>query len=154
MANDTQITIIGNLTADPEITQAGNAKVCNFNVASTPSTFDRDKNEWTDKETIFMRCALWRDAAVNLVESLKKGDRIIVTGVLRSNTYENQNGEKRVSIQLDAAEVGASLRYATAKVTKKSSNGGGNYSASQQSAPKQDTNGWGDAPSTTDEPPF
>lgn len=149
MANDTPITIIGNLTADPELTQVGSNKVCNFNVASTPSTFDREKGEFVDKETIFMRVALWRDAAVNFVDSFKKGDRVIVVGTLRSNTYETQSGEKRVSIQVDATEVGGSVRYAKYNVTKTTRGNGGGNAPAQQSAPKDDTDGWGDSSSTT-----
>lgn len=157
MANDTLITIIGNLTEDPQLTQVNsNSAVCNFSVASTPSTFDRDSGEYKDKETIFMRSAVWREQAENLVDSLSKGDRVIVQGYLRANTYE-VNGEKRVSFQMEVVEMGPSLRYAKAKVTKnpKGGNaGGGNTNRRSAPAPKQDTDGWGDETAGSDAPPF
>ena len=114
----TQATIVGNLTTDPELrfTPSG-AAVANFTVASTPRTFDKNSNEWKDGETLFMRCSVWRDAAENVAESLARGTRVIVTGRLRSRSYE-KDGEKRTVIEMDADEVGPSLRYASAKVTR------------------------------------
>lgn len=114
----TQTTIVGNLTTDPELrfTPSG-AAVANFTVASTPRTFDKNSNEWKDGETLFMRCSVWRDAAENVAESLARGTRVIVTGRLRSRSYE-KDGEKRTVIEMDADEVGPSLRYASAKVTR------------------------------------
>jgi len=114
----TQTTIVGNLTTDPELrfTPSG-AAVANFTVASTPRAFDRQSNEWKDGETLFMRCSVWRDAAENVAESLTRGTRVIVTGRLRSRSYE-KDGEKRTVIEMDADEVGPSLRYASAKVTR------------------------------------
>src|SRR5690606_28512415 len=124
MAGDTQITVVGNLTGDPELRfiQSG-AAVVNFTVASTPRTFDRQSNEWKDGETLFMRCSLWREAAENVAESLTKGMRVIVTGRLVSRSYE-ANGEKRTVTELQVDEVGPSLRYATAKVTRTQRGGG------------------------------
>lgn len=126
MAGETVITIIGNLTNDPELrfTPSG-AAVANFTVASTPRTFDRQANEWKDGETLFMRCSVWRDAAENVAESLHRGTRVLVTGRLRTRSYETKEGEKRTVVELDVDEVGPSLRYATAKVAKTSRGGGG-----------------------------
>jgi single-strand DNA-binding protein len=128
MAGDTVITIIGNLTADPELrfTPSG-AAVANFTVASTPRQFDRTSNEWKDGETLFMRCSVWRDAAENVAESLQRGTRVLVSGRLKSRSYETKEGEKRTVIELDVEEVGPSLKYATAKVnrTQRGSGGGG-----------------------------
>ncbi len=116
---DTLITIIGNLVADPELrfTPAG-AAVANFTVASTPRTFDKQANEWKDGEALFMRCQVWREAAENVAESLSRGSRVIVTGKLKSRTFETREGEKRTVIELEVDEIGPSLRYATATVNK------------------------------------
>ncbi len=126
MAGETVITIIGNLTNDPELrfTPSG-AAVANFTVASTPRTFDRQSNDWKDGETLFMRCSVWRDAAENVAESLQRGSRVLVTGRLRSRTYDTKEGEKRTVVEMDVDEVGPSLRYATAKVAKTTRGGGG-----------------------------
>ncbi len=126
MAGETIITLVGNLTGDPELrfTPSG-AAVANFTVASTPRTFDRQSNEWKDGETLFMRCSIWRDAAENVAESLQRGARVVVTGRLKSRSYETKEGEKRTVIELDVDEVGPSLRYATAKVNKTQRGGGG-----------------------------
>jgi single-strand DNA-binding protein len=126
MAGETVITIIGNLTGDPELrfTPSG-AAVANFTVASTPRQFDRQSNEWKDAETLFMRCSVWRDAAENVAESLQRGARVIVSGRLKSRSYETKEGEKRTVVELDVDEVGPSLRYASAKVTKTQRGGGG-----------------------------
>ncbi len=119
MAGDTVITVIGNITGDPELrfTPSG-AAVANFTVASTPRAFDRQSNEWKDGETLFMRCSVWRDAAENVAESLQRGTRVIVSGRLKSRSYETKEGEKRTVIELEVDEIGPSLRYASAKVTK------------------------------------
>jgi single-strand DNA-binding protein len=116
MAGDTVITIIGNLTADPELrfTPSG-AAVANFTVASTPRMFDRQSNEWKDGETLFMRCSVWRDAAENVAESLQRGARVIASGRLKSRSYETKEGEKRTVVEMDVDEIGPSLRSATAK---------------------------------------
>ncbi|MGQ1838374.1 single-stranded DNA-binding protein [Kocuria turfanensis] len=125
MAGDTVITVIGNLTADPELrfTPSG-AAVANFTVASTPRTFDRQSNEWKDGETLFLRCSVWREAAENVAESLQKGMRVIVQGRLKSRSYETKEGERRTVTELDVDEVGPSLRYASAKVNRNARSGG------------------------------
>ena len=141
MAGETTITIVGNLTADPELrfTPSG-AAVANFTVASTPRTFDRQSNEWKDGETLFMRCSIWRDAAENIAESLHRGTRVIATGRLKSRSYDTKEGEKRTVIELDVDEVGPSLRYASAKVTKAERGGssGGFGGGGQGGAPQAD----------------
>ena len=128
MAGDTIITIVGNLTNDPELrfTPSG-AAVANFTVASTPRSFDKNSNEWKDGETLFMRCSVWRDAAENVAESLQRGARVLVSGRLKSRSYETKEGEKRTVIEMDVDEVGPSLKYATAKVnrTQRGTGGGG-----------------------------
>jgi len=168
MAGETTITIVGNLTADPELrfTPSG-AAVANFTVASTPRTFDRQSNEWKDGETLFMRCSIWRDAAENIAESLHRGTRVIATGRLKSRSYDTKEGEKRTVIELDVDEVGPSLRYASAKVTKAerggSGGGFGGQGGGQQAAdpwatggsapaPQQESDATALPPSTTEEP--
>ena len=128
MAGDTTITVIGNLTADPELrfTPSG-AAVANFTVASTPRMFDRQSNEWKDGEALFLRCSIWREAAENVAESLTKGMRVIASGSLTQRSYETREGEKRTVVEMQVDEVGPSLRYATAKVTRASRGGGGGY---------------------------
>lgn len=154
MAGDTIITIIGNLTNDPELrfTPSG-AAVANFTVASTPRAFDRQSNEWKDGETLFMRCSVWRDAAENVAESLTRGTRVIVTGRLKSRSYE-KDGEKRTVIELDVDEVGPSLRYATAKVNR-TQRANSDVGQSGQWGGRQQAQGdpWATGPST-EEPPF
>ena len=126
MAGETVITVIGNLTGDPELrfTPSG-AAVANFTVASTPRTFDRQSNEWKDGDTLFMRCSIWREAAENVAETLTKGMRVLVTGRLVQRSYETREGEKRTVVELQVDEVGPSLRYASAKVTRAARAGGG-----------------------------
>lgn len=126
MAGDTIITVVGNLTADPELrfTPSG-AAVANFTIASTPRQFDRQSNEWKDGDTLFMRCSIWREAAENVAESLTKGMRVLAQGRLVQRSYETREGEKRTVVELQVDEVGPSLRYATAKVTRASRGGGG-----------------------------
>src|SRR6478672_743104 len=126
MAGDTIITVIGNITGDPELrfTPSG-AAVANFTVASTPRQFDRQSNEWKDGETLFMRCSVWRDAAENVAESCQRGMRVIVSGRLKSRSYETKEGEKRTVVEMDVDEIGPSLRSATAKVNKTQRGGGG-----------------------------
>jgi len=125
MAGETTITVIGNLTNDPELrfTPSGSA-VANFTVASTPRTFDRQSNEWKDGETLFLRASVWREAAENVAESLTKGMRVIVSGRLKSRSYETKEGEKRTVIELEVDEIGPSLRYANAKVNRTQRSGG------------------------------
>lgn len=139
MAGDTVITIIGNLTGDPELrfTPSG-AAVANFTVASTPRQFDRTSNDWKDGETLFMRCSVWRDAAENVAESLQRGTRVLVSGRLKSRSYETKEGEKRTVVELDVDEVGPSLKYATAKVNRtQRGTGSGGFSGGGQSSGAQ-----------------
>src|SRR3954452_11216839 len=126
MAGDTVITVVGNVTDDPELrfTPSG-AAVANFTVASTPRTFDRQANEWKDSDTLFLRCSVWRQAAENVAESLHRGTRVVVQGRLRQRSYETREGEKRTVVELEVDEIGPSLRFATAKVNKTSRGGGG-----------------------------
>ncbi|MCL2782740.1 MAG: single-stranded DNA-binding protein [Propionibacteriaceae bacterium] len=163
MAGETAITLIGNLTADPELrfTPSG-AAVANFTVASTPRTFDRQTGEWKDGEAMFINCAAWRNLAENVAESLTKGSRVIVTGRLRSRSYEGREGERRTVFEIDVDEIGPSLRYATAKLTRATSTGGGSWQGGGQSAPAAndwstpapapENDPWANAQS--DEPPF
>lgn len=125
MAGETVITVVGNLTADPELrfTPSG-AAVANFTVASTPRTFDRQSGEWKDGEALFLRCNIWRQAAENVAESLTRGARVVVQGRLRQRSFETREGEKRTVVEMEADEIGPSLRYATAKVNKVSRGGG------------------------------
>ena len=126
MAGETTITVVGNLTADPELrfTPGGDA-VANFTVASTPRNFDRQSNEWKDGDTLFLRAAAWREIGQNVAESLTKGQRVIVTGKLKSKNYETKEGEKRTSMEIEVEEIGPSLRYATAQVTRTQQGGQG-----------------------------
>ncbi|MGO1183186.1 MAG: single-stranded DNA-binding protein [Micrococcaceae bacterium] len=132
MAGEPVITLVGNLTADPELrfTASGQA-VANFTVASTPRTFDRQSNEWKDGETLFVRASVWREAAENVAESLTKGMRVVVQGRLRARSFETRDGEQRTNWELDVDEVGPSLRYATAKVTRTPRSGGGGFGGNQ-----------------------
>src|SRR6201985_194309 len=128
MAGETVITVVGNLTADPELrfTPSG-AAVASSTIASTPRTFDRNSNEWKDGEALFLRCSIWRQAAENAAESLTRGMRVIASGRLKQRSYESREGEKRTAIELDVEEIGPSLKYASAKVnrTQRGSSGGG-----------------------------
>ena len=173
MAGETVITVIGNLTDDPELkfTPSG-AAVANFTVASTPRTFDRQTNEWKDGDALFIRCAAWRQLAENCAESLQKGQRVIVTGALKIRNYERQDGSKGTSVEINVDEIGPSLRYATAKVTKagRGGGGGGGFGGSSggsgggRASANANTGGddpWGSAPQAgsfggpgDDEPPF
>jgi single-strand DNA-binding protein len=125
MAGETIITVVGNLTADPELryTQGGLA-VANFTIASTPRTFDRQANDWKDGEALFLRASVWREFAENVAGTLTKGSRVIATGRLKQRSYETKEGEKRTSIELEIDEIGPSLRYATAQVTRAAGGGG------------------------------
>ncbi len=168
-AGDTNITMIGNLVDDPELrfTPSGYA-VANFTVASTPRTFDKKTNEWKDGDTLFLRCSLWREAAENVAETLSKGMRVILSGRLKQRSYETKEGEKRTVFEVEVDEVGPSLRYASAKVTKTNRQGGGAGSNSGFSSPTETFNedpwaaststssgsGGGWATTTNDEPPF
>ncbi|NYI05435.1 single-stranded DNA-binding protein [Allostreptomyces psammosilenae] len=128
MAGEPVITIVGNLVDDPELrfTPSG-AAVAKFRVASTPRTFDRQSNEWKEGEALFLTCNIWRQAAENVAETLQRGMRVVVQGRLRQRSYETREGEKRTVYELEVDEVGPSLRYATAKVTKTNREGGGGF---------------------------
>lgn len=124
MAGETIITVVGNLTADPELRYTQNGlPVANFTIASTPRTFDRQSNEWKDGEALFLRSSIWREAAEHVAGSLTKGSRVIATGVLKQRSYQDREGNNRTSIELEVEEVGPSLRYATAQVTKSQASG-------------------------------
>src|SRR3954470_79008 len=129
MAGETTITVVGNLTDDPELrfTPSG-AAVANFTVASTPRFLDKQTNEWKDGDPLFLRCSVWRQAAENVAESLTRGGRVIVTGRLKQRSYETKEGEKRTVYEVEVDEIGPSLRYATAKVNKVQRGGGGGFS--------------------------
>lgn len=145
MAGETVITIIGNLTADPELrfTPSG-AAVADFTVASTPRSFDRQSNEWKDGETLFMRCSVWREAAENVAESLRKGMRVIVQGRLTQRSYETREGERRTVVELQVDEVGPSLRRAKAQVTRvQAPSGQGGYSQGGGYGQPQGQGGYG-----------
>ena len=134
MAGETVITVVGNLVDDPELrfTPSG-AAVANFRIASTPRVMNRQTNEWEDGEGLFLSCAVWRQAAENVAESLQKGMRVVVQGRLKQRSYETREGEKRTVYELDVEEVGPSLKYATAKVTRTTrQGGGGGYSGGGQ----------------------
>jgi single-strand DNA-binding protein len=140
MAGETVITVVGNLVDDPELrfTPSG-AAVANFRIASTPRTFDRQTNEWKDGDALFLSCSVWRQAAENVAESLQKGMRVVVQGRLKSRQYETREGEKRTVFEIDVDEVGPSLKYATAKVTRtQRSGGGGGYSQQGGGQPAND----------------
>jgi single-strand DNA-binding protein len=146
MAGETVITVVGNLTDDPELrfTPSG-AAVASFTVASTPRTFDKNSNEWKDGDALFLRCSIWRQAAENVAESLTKGMRVVVQGRLRQRSYETREGEKRTVVELEVEEVGPSLKYATAKVTKAArSGGGGGFGGGGDS--RGGGGGWGGGP--------
>lgn len=151
MAGETSITIVGNLTSDPELrfTPAG-AAVANFTVASTPRQYNRQSGEWEDGDALFLRGTVWRWMAENVAETLSRGDRVVVQGRLKQRSFETKEGEKRTVVEMDVDEIGPSLRYATAKVNKVS-RGGGQQQA-QQSAPEQN---WAQQQAAAgDEPPF
>jgi single-strand DNA-binding protein len=154
MAGDTTITIVGNLTNDPELrfTPSG-AAVASFTVASTPRSFDRQANEWKDGETLFMRCSIWRQAAENVAESLQRGMRVVVTGRLKSRTFDTREGEKRTVIEMEAEEIGPSLKYATAKVNRTTRSGGeGGFGSGGGSASGGGSGGSGGGGSAVDDP--
>ncbi|SFS86293.1 single-stranded DNA-binding protein [Saccharopolyspora flava] len=161
MAGETVITVVGNLTADPELrfTPSG-AAVANFTIASTPRTFDRQSGEWKDGEALFLRCNIWRQAAENVAESLTRGMRVIAQGRLRQRSFETKEGEKRTVVELEVDDIGPALRYATAKVNKVSRGGGGFGGGSSAPAGPPADDPWGSAPPAgsgggfSDEPPF
>ncbi len=126
MAGETIITVVGNLTADPELRYTQNGlPVANFTIASTPRNFDRQTNEWKDGEALFLRASVWRDFAEHVAGSLTKGMRVIASGRLKQRSYQDREGNNRTAIELEVDEIGPSLRYATAQVTRTSGGGGG-----------------------------
>lgn len=126
MAGETIITVVGNLTADPELRYTQNGlPVANFTIASTPRSFDRQANEWKDGEALFLRASVWREFAEHVAGSLTKGSRVIASGRLKQRSYQDREGQQRTSIELEIDEIGPSLRYATAQVTRAASGGGG-----------------------------
>ncbi|SPM33782.1 Single-stranded DNA-binding protein, partial [Mycobacterium rhizamassiliense] len=159
VAGDTTITVVGNLTADPELrfTPSG-AAVANFTVASTPRIYDRQSGEWKDGEALFLRCNIWREAAENVAESLTRGSRVLVTGRLKQRSFETREGEKRTVFEVEVDEIGPSLKYATAKVNKASRSSRPAAAEQASSAPADDP--WGSAPASgsfgggDEEPPF
>jgi len=165
MAGDTTLTIVGNLTADPELryTQNGLA-VANFTIASTPRRFDKASNEWVDEDALFMRCTLWREFAEHVAGSLTKGARVVATGRLKQRSYETKEGEKRTAIELEVDEIGPSLRYATAQVTRATGGGGGRpqgaavteepWAANSGPAASASDDVWGTPGGYSDETPF
>jgi single-strand DNA-binding protein len=170
VAGDTIITVVGNLTADPELrfTPSG-AAVANFTVASTPRIYDRQSGEWKDGEALFLRCSIWREAAENVAESLTRGARVIVSGRLKQRSFETKEGEKRTVMEVEVDEIGPSLKYATAKVNKAGRGGGsggfgggapGGGGGSRPAAAASNEDPWGSAPASgsfggsDDEPPF
>lgn len=156
---DTVITISGNLTADPELrfTPSG-AAVTNFTVAATPRVFDKATSEWKDGDSLFLRCAVWRQQAESVAESLTRGNRVIVTGRLKQRSYETSSGEKRTVVELDVDEVGASLKNATAKVSKVSRSSDGGSQGGADPWASQSADPWGSAPvvagPSNEDPPF
>lgn len=148
------ITITGNLTADPELkfTPKGSA-VANFTIADTPRVLDKASGEWKDGETLYMRCSIWRDAAEHVAESLTKGMRVIATGTLKQRSFETKEGEKRTVVELEVSEIGPSLKYAKANVTKVAARGGGARSNGQAYADASVGGGWGGS-DDSDLPPF
>ena len=147
MAGETVITVVGNLTDDPELrfTPSG-AAVANFTIASTPRTFDRQTNEWKDGDALFLRASIWRQAAENVAESLTRGMRVVAQGRLRQRSYETPQGEKRTVVELEVDEIGPSLRYATAKVTKTPGGRSGQGGGGQGGGGQQGGGGWGGGP--------
>src|SRR6478735_6007069 len=168
MAGETTITVIGNLTNDPELrfTPSGSA-VANFTIASTPRTFDRASNEWKDGEALFLRASVWREFGEHVASSLTKGSRVIAQGRLKQRSYETKEGEKRTSMELEIDEIGPSLRYATAQVTRAQTGqrgpggfGGGApavdepWAASAPADPSAGADVWNTPGSYNDETPF
>jgi single-strand DNA-binding protein len=146
MANDTTITIIGNLTATPELSFLPNGTaVANFTIASTPRAFDKQANEWKEGETIFMRCSVWREAAENVAETLQKGMRVIAQGRLKSRSFDTKEGDRRTVMELDVDEIGPSLRFASATVNRQSRGGGsgGGFSGGGQQGQRPQNDPWG-----------
>ena len=151
--NETQITVIGNLTADPELRYTQNGiPVANFTIASTPRSFDRQANEWKDGEALFLRASVWKESAEHVAATLTKGMRVVAQGFLKQRSYQDREGNQRTAIELEVQEIGPSLRYATAQVTRATSGGQGHQAAGDAwSAPQASGDTWA---TTTGEEPF
>lgn len=166
MAGETVITVVGNLTADPELRFTNNGiALASFTIASTPRTFDRQSNEWKDGEALFLRCTVWREFAENVANSLTKGTRVIARGNLKQRSYETKEGERRTSYEMDVDEIGPSLRYSTAQITRSQARagaGGASAPMPQAEAPQAwsrgsgSSDGWADPGQSFDdlEAPF
>lgn len=143
MAGDTQITVIGNLTADPELryTQNGVA-VAGFTIASTPRNFDRASNEWKDGDPLFLRASVWKEFAEHVAGSLTKGMRVVAQGKLKQRSYQDREGNQRTAIELEVDEIGPSLRYATAQVTRAAGGSGQQGTGEAWSAPQASGDTW------------
>jgi single-strand DNA-binding protein len=158
-AGDTQITVVGNLVDDPQLryTPTGQA-VCNFRVASTPRKLNQQTNEWEDGDSLFLTCNVWRQAAENCAESLQRGTRVIVSGRLRQRSYETKEGEKRTVYEVEADEVGPSLRNASAKITKTTRSGGASNGGSRSGGSGDpwaaQSSGGANTSNFSNEPPF
>lgn len=153
MAGETTITIVGNLTADPELrTLQSGVNVVTFSIASTPRTFDKNQNQWVDAPALFMRCQAWRDLAAHIASSLTKGMRVVATGRLSQRTYEDQTGVKHTVVEMTVDEIGASLRYATCQVTKTSTSTGfaGSTPQTAQTPAAPQANAWTQAAPSKD----
>ena len=140
MAGETVITVVGNLTADPEMrTTRNGSTVANFSIAATPRVFDKQSNQWVDGDALFLRCSAWRDLATHCAQSLAKGMRVIAQGRLQQRSYQAQDGSNRTVIEMTVDEIGPSLRYATAQVQKMQSGGyqGGNANGGGYQQPQQ-----------------
>lgn len=161
---DVNLTIIGNLTSDPELrfTPSG-AAVANFTVVSSPRVLNKQTQEWEDGDPLFLRCNIWRQAAENVTESLTKGTRVIVQGRLKQRSYETKEGEKRTVFEMEVDEIGPSLKWASAKVNRPDRDGGGQQQQRSGATPAEDP--WGSPPASrpaggfggggfADEPPF
>lgn len=156
MTGETIITVVGNLTADPELryTQGG-LPVVNFTIASTPRNFDRQANEWKDGEALFLRASVWREFAEHVAGSLKKGMRVVATGRLKQRSYETAEGEKRTALELEIDEIGPSLRYATAQVTRAAASAkGAPVASADQWAPAEPSDGAWPVARVGDDTPF
>ncbi len=159
MAGETIITVVGNLTADPELRYTQNGlPVANFTIASTPRTFDRASGEWKDGEALFLRASVWRDFAEHVAGSLTKGSRVIASGRLKQRSYQDREGNNRTSIELEVDEIGPSLRYATAQVTRAAAGGGGRGQVADEPwstpAASGGADAWGAPGTYADDTPF
>lgn len=155
MVGETLVTVVGNVVADPELKFTPSGVACtSVTVASTPRKMNSETNQWEDGEPLFLRCTLWRHLAENFAETVRRGDQVIVCGRLRQRRWETETGERRTSTELDAEVAGPSLRYATAKVTRRAGGRGGNVPAEApgRAQPTAAPDPW--FPEKGEEPPF